>query len=91
MKIHRFMVIDDDPDNNSICRIFIKKIADGAEIRDIQDKRRQFRVDKPDDSSDYTHYMLIGTRDIHNIEVFVLKDYLREKLKLEFRTRQKMQ
>jgi hypothetical protein len=37
--------------------------------------------------NDYTRHFLDHPRKAHKIEVFVLKDYLREKLGLEFRPR----
>lgn len=62
-------------------------LSDGAEIRDIRDKRRMLQITPAGDESDYTKYMLVTRREYHNIEVFVLKDYLREKFGIEFRPR----
>jgi len=59
-------------------------LSEGAEVRDIKDKRRELRITPVADDSDYTRYMLVSSRERHNIEVFVLKDYLREKLGIEF-------
>ena len=36
----------------------------------------------PQDTNDYTRYFLDNPRKAHRIEVFVLKDYLPQKLKL---------
>jgi ABC-type uncharacterized transport system fused permease/ATPase subunit len=44
-------------------------------------------ITKKDKKTSYTTYMLINPRKAHNIEVYVLKDYLKEKLKIEFRPR----
>jgi hypothetical protein len=44
-------------------------------------------VVSPQDTNDYTRYFLDNPRKTHRIEVFVLKDYLPQKLKLEFRPR----
>ena len=35
----------------------------------------------------YKKYMLVSNTSPHNIEVFVLKDYLKDKLILDFRPR----
>jgi hypothetical protein len=63
------------------------RLSDGDEVRDIQDRRRKLRITMPKDDTDYTHYMLVSTTEHHNIEVFVLKVYLKEKLVLEFHPR----
>jgi hypothetical protein len=62
-------------------------LPDGAEVRDIRDKRRTLRITPISDESNYTRYMLVTHKEYHNIEVFVLKDYLREKFGIEFRPR----
>lgn len=62
-------------------------IGEGNEVTDIQNNRRGLRITSPSNQSEYTKYMLVSTRERHNIDVFVLKDYLREKLGLEFRPR----
>ena len=53
---------------------------DGAEIRTM-------RIVQPESDNDYTRYFLEDSRNPHRIEVFVLKDYLKQKLGLEFRPR----
>ena len=53
---------------------------DGAEKR-IMD------IVQPESHGDYTRYYLKARRDTRAIEVFVLKDYLKQKLGLEFRPR----
>lgn len=64
-------------------------LPDGAEVKDIRDKRRVLRITPARDELDYdyTRYMLTTPIDPHNIQVFVLKDYLRERLGIEFRPR----
>lgn len=62
-------------------------LSEGAEVRDIKNGRRELRITEPGEELEYTRYMLVSPRERHNIEVFVLKDYLREKLGLEFRPR----
>lgn len=63
-------------------------LADGAELTDIQNNQRQLRITPPENEDDYTHYMLVSLTQRHNIEVFVLKEYLREKMGIEFHARQ---
>ena len=65
------------------------RLGNGAEVTDIMRSHRILRITPPGEDSDYTHYMLVSHRMLHNIEVFVLKDYLREKLGIEFRPRTK--
>ena len=60
-------------------------LGDGSEITDIENNRRRLRITSPEGTDDYTRHMLISPRERHNIEVFVLKDYLNEKLGIEFR------
>lgn len=64
------------------------KIHDGDEIIDIQNKKRTLHIVNPIDNSDYTRYFLDDSRDDRRIVVYVLKDYLKEKLNIEFRPRQ---
>ena len=64
------------------------KIQDGDEIIDIQNKKRTLRIVNPVDNGDYTRYFLDDLRDERRIVVYVLKDYLKEKLNIEFRPRQ---
>lgn len=44
---------------------------------------------KSDASLEYTKYMLVSDTAGHNIEVIVLKEFLHDKLKLDFRSRAK--
>ncbi|MFQ5885284.1 MAG: hypothetical protein ACE5IO_09315, partial [Thermoplasmata archaeon] len=62
-------------------------LPDGEDVRDIADKKRQLRILPADDETDYTRYMLTSPRERHNIEVFVLREFLGEKLGLEFKPR----
>jgi hypothetical protein len=64
------------------------KILDGDEIIDIQGKNRILRIVNPDLPTDHTRYFLDDPRDARRIVVYVLKDYLKEKLGIEFRPRQ---
>jgi hypothetical protein len=50
-------------------------------------KRRMIIVPRKDDNSGYTQYMLDDPHEPHKIQVFVLEDYLREKLDIVFSPR----
>lgn len=62
-------------------------LPENAEVTDIKNNRRELRITPATSQSEHTHYMLVSPRERHNIEVFVLKDYLRENLGLEFHPR----
>lgn len=62
-------------------------LPDGDKARDIQGKSRELRITPPADESEYTLHMLMSPVAALNIEVFVLKQYLKEKLDIEFRPR----
>lgn len=64
------------------------KILDGDEIIDIQGKKRTLKIVNPDGPDDYTRYFLDDAKDDRRIVVYVLKDFLKEKLDIEFRPRQ---
>lgn len=50
-------------------------------------EQRTMQIASPEYVNDYTHYFLDDRRNPRRIEVFVLKDYLKEKLGIEFRPR----
>lgn len=56
-------------------------------LRDVGNEERKFEIIQPINSGDYTRYFLNKRTSAHKIEVFVLKDYLKEKLGIEFRPR----
>lgn len=56
-------------------------------IRDINGEERKLQIYNSDKDSSYTKYYLDNPRKAHKIEIFVLKDYLKEKLNIEFRPR----
>lgn len=56
-------------------------------LRDISGEERKLEIIQPIDEKDYTKYFLNNPRSAHKIEVFVLKDYLKQKLSIEFRPR----
>lgn len=65
------------------------KLSNDDEVIDLTGAKRTMKITPPDEKAEnsYTKYMLVSTTELHNIEVFVLKDFLREILKLEFRPR----
>lgn len=65
-------------------------ILNGAFVTDLSGKQRTMHIISITDKSNndgYTKYFLDDPSSPHKIEVFVLKDYLRDKLGLEFRPR----
>jgi hypothetical protein len=56
-------------------------------IKDLSNEERKLKIVPPADESDYVKYFLDNERKAHKIEVFVLKDYLKHKLGIEFRPR----
>lgn len=60
-------------------------LGDGAEVTDIANKRRTLRITPPAENQPYTKYMLVSPAEQHNVEVFVLKEYLAETLGIQFK------
>lgn len=56
-------------------------------LKDINNEERKMIIVQPESESDYTRYYLDRPASAHKIEVFVLKDYLKQKIGLEFRPR----
>jgi len=56
-------------------------------LTDINREERKLVICQPQHRGDYTRYYLDNPRAAHKIEVFVLKDYLMQKLGIEFRPR----
>lgn len=56
-------------------------------VVDVNKEERKMQIVPPANDKDYTKYYLDNPRKAHKIEVYVLKDYLREKLGIEFRPR----
>lgn len=63
------------------------KLADGDEINDIQGNSRILKIANPEKEGDVTRYFLDNDRSDRKIEIYVLCDYLKEKLGIEFRPR----
>jgi hypothetical protein len=56
-------------------------------LTDINNEERKMQIIPSQDAADYTRYFLDNPKKAHKIEVFVLKQYLKEKLKIEFTPR----
>jgi len=65
------------------------KLANDDGVKDAIGEERILKITAKDNSdpNSYKKYMLVSNTSPHNIEVFVLKDYLKDKLGLEFRPR----
>jgi len=63
------------------------ELKHGDIVKDINREERQLAIVEPKDANDYTRYFLDNRRKAHRIEIFVLKDYLPQKLKVAFRPR----
>ncbi|MDI6751495.1 MAG: ATP-binding protein [bacterium] len=65
-------------------------ILDGGAIVDVSRKERTMKIisaSDPNNKDKYTKYFLDDPASYKKIEVFVLKDYLKEKIGIEFRPR----
>lgn len=56
-------------------------------VEDIKKEERKMIIVPPEDQNDYRKYFLDSPKKAHKIEVFVLKDYLKQKLGINFRPR----
>ena len=67
------------------------RLANEDIVVDLRGEKRTMRITPPqrDDENSYTKYMLVSDTSLHNIEVFILKDFLKERMKIEFRPRTK--
>ena len=59
-------------------------LRNGDEVTDLADNKRVFKIIPPHSENDYTRYYLDDPRGALKIEVFVLKQYLNEKLGVTF-------
>lgn len=62
-------------------------LPDGTGVNDLKREERVLKITPPTGERDYTTYMLTSSTKQQNIEVFVLKQYLKEKLNLDFSPR----
>jgi hypothetical protein len=67
------------------------QLSNEDEITDLKGEKRVLKITarNSEDPESYTKYMLTSDTAEHNIEVFVLKDFLKEKLNLEFKAQTK--
>ncbi|MBA7494499.1 hypothetical protein ES702_05075 [subsurface metagenome] len=65
------------------------KLSNDDEVTDLTGAKRIMKITPGDNKAknSYTKYMLVSSTEPHNIEVLVLKDFLRECLKIELRPR----
>jgi hypothetical protein len=59
----------------------------GDIVTDVNREERKLAIAAAQDAGDYTHYFLNNPRKAHRVEVFVLTDYLPQKLGITFRPR----
>jgi hypothetical protein len=62
-------------------------LSDGDEVEDTEGKKRFLKITPKSAEQPCTKYMLISNTEPHNIEVIVLKEYINERLGLEFTPR----
>jgi hypothetical protein len=62
-------------------------LKSGDVVSDINREERQLSIVPPENGVDRTRYFLENPRKAHRIEVFVLKDYLPQKLSIKFSPR----
>ena len=67
--------------------INLSEIKNNEGVTDIAKQRRILKIIPPENEGDYTRYYLDYPRGGRKIEIFVLKSYLKEKLKIEFFSR----
>lgn len=67
------------------------KLANEDGVQDMTGAKRTLKITPPEEGEKetYTKYMLVSATESHNIEVIVIKDFLCERLGLEFRPRRK--
>jgi hypothetical protein len=63
------------------------ELKHGETVEDVSKEERKLSVVAPADDKDYTRYFLDHPRSAHKIEVFVLRDYLPQRLTVAFRPR----
>jgi len=59
----------------------------GDTITDINEETRTIHITAPGSDGEYTKYFLDNPSKAHKIEVYVLKDFLKDRYKVEFRPR----
>jgi hypothetical protein len=66
---------------------WVTKIKHDETLSDISSEERKMQIISPENENDYTRYFLENPKKAHRIEVYVLKQYLKEKLDIEFNPR----
>lgn len=56
-------------------------------VRDLNGTERKLQIIQPKNNKDYTKYFLDDPSSPHKIEIYVLKDYLKQKFGIDFRPR----
>jgi hypothetical protein len=62
-------------------------LADDESVKDIRGELRHLKITKPSAKNDHTKFMLVSNEEGHNIEVYVLKEFLKEKCGIELKVR----
>ena len=62
-------------------------LGDGEEVTDIGGEKRRLRILKPGGKAQYTKYILAPDAEGHTVEVYVLRDYLKERCAIDFSPR----
>lgn len=67
------------------------KLANEDEVEDLKGEKRTLKITSPqsEDPDSYTKFMLVSDTEPHNIEVFVLKEFLKDRLSMDFKARTK--
>lgn len=67
------------------------KLANEDKVTDLKGEERTLKITPPseEDENEYTKFMLTSDTAGHNIEVFVLREFLKERLNLDFKARTK--
>ena len=68
--------------NSIIC--WDTDISEDYELEDIRGEKRVMKITLPTEECKYTKFMLVSNTEGHNIEVFVLRKYLKEQYEIEF-------
>ncbi len=67
------------------------KLANQDEVVDLRGNKRTLRVTpwSAGSTNGYTKFMLVSDTEEHNIEVFVLREFLKDSLGIDFKVRTK--
>jgi hypothetical protein len=59
-------------------------LGSGEKVTDISGEERTLKVINPGPKAEYTRYILAPNAEGHSVEVYVLRDYLKERCSIEF-------